>query len=73
MKSRAMFILQLPTFRVKRFIRVQDGDIAYIFEISKYLMVCNMKDDDGNLGGNFPKLENWTRVVGFFYNNDVMK
>lgn len=53
--------------------RVQDGDIAYIPELSKYVMVCNMMDDDGNPGGNFPRLKNSTRVVGFFYNNDVMK
>ena len=50
--------------------RIQDGDIAYIPEIMKYVMVCNMKDVDGNPGGNFPKLKNATRVVGFFYNDD---
>lgn len=48
--------------------RVQDGDVVYIPEISKYVMVCNMKDTDGNPGGHFPRLKNKvTRVVGFFY------
>lgn len=50
--------------------RIQDGDIAYIPEISKYVMVCNMGDIDGIPGGDFPRLENFTRVVGFFYSGD---
>ena len=49
--------------------RIQDGDIIYVPEISKYIMVCNMKDIDGNPDGNFPRLENFTRVVGFLYSN----
>lgn len=47
--------------------RVQDGDIAFIPELSSYVMVCNMKDTDGNPGGAFPQLDGFTRVVGVFY------
>lgn len=47
--------------------RVQDGDVAYIPEIDEYVMICNMRDTDGNPGGNFPTLKGFTRVVGFFY------
>lgn len=50
--------------------RIQDGEIAYIPEISKQVMVCNMMDMDGNPGGDFPTLQGYTRVVGFFYLND---
>lgn len=50
--------------------RIQDGDIAFIPEISNYVMVCNMKDTDGSPGGDFPRLSNFTRVVGFFYSEN---
>lgn len=46
--------------------RIQDGDIQYIPEIGKYVMVVNMMDRDGNPGGHFPYCKNYTRVIGFF-------
>jgi hypothetical protein len=49
--------------------RIQDGDIVYVPEISKYIIVCNMMDMDGNPDLNFPRLENFTRVVGFLYSD----
>ncbi len=48
--------------------RVQDPDIAYIPDLNRFAIVCNMKDHDGNPGGEFPHLgENNTRVIGWFY------
>lgn len=49
--------------------RVQDPDIAYIPELSRYVMVVNLRDEDGNPGGYFPNLQGFTRVVGFFYSD----
>jgi hypothetical protein len=50
--------------------RIQDGDIEYVPEISKYVIICNMMDKDGNPGGDFPRMTgDITRVVGFFYND----
>lgn len=52
--------------------RIQDPDIAYIPELGGYVMTCNLKDNDGNPGGNFPTLKgNQTRVIGVFYHEDV--
>ncbi len=48
--------------------RIQDADIAYIPELKRYVMTCNMMDTDGNPGGKFPTLKkNQTRVIGTFY------
>jgi len=33
--------------------RIQDADIAYIPELKRYVMTCNMMDKDGNPGGCF--------------------
>ena len=56
--------------------RVQDGDIAYIPDLNRYVMIANMKDHDGRPGypEDFsypvPHLEKpETRVVGFFYSD----
>ncbi|MEK9773958.1 MAG: hypothetical protein VW576_10395 [Opitutae bacterium] len=52
--------------------RIQDPDIAYIPELSRYVITANMMDRDGNPGGNFPGLKgNMTRVIGVFYHGDV--
>jgi len=52
--------------------RIQDADIGYAPELSRYVMTCNMKDHDGNPGGNFPTLgKNQTRVIGVFYSGKV--
>lgn len=48
--------------------RIQDADVAYAPELGRYVMVCNMKDHDGNPGGDFPTLgKNQSRVIGVFY------
>lgn len=48
--------------------RIQDADIAYIPELKRFVMTCNMMDIDGNPGGNFPTLKkNQSRVIGTFY------
>lgn len=48
--------------------RIQDPDIAWIPELNRFVMVCNMKDHDGNPGGRFPTLKGkQTRVIGVFY------
>ena len=49
--------------------RVQDADIAYIPELKRFVMVCNMMDTDGRNPDNVaPFLKNnATRVVGTFY------
>jgi len=52
--------------------RVQDPDIAYIPELNRFVIVCNMMDSDGNPGGHFPTLEGQTRVVGFFYSDSIL-
>ena len=47
--------------------RIQDADIAYIPEMKRFVMTCNMMDKDGNPGGNFPTLKNnESRVIGTF-------
>lgn len=52
--------------------RIQDGDIAYIPELGGYVMTCNMKDNDGNPGGNFPTLTGkQTRVIGVFFHESA--
>ena len=59
--------------------RIQDGDIGYISSLNRFVMVCNMKDIDGNPGdkeGVFNSThlgDNETRVVGFFYSGDTLK
>lgn len=57
--------------------RIQDGDIAFIPELNRYVMIANMKDHDGQPGypENFsypvPHLRKpQTRVVGFFYSDE---
>jgi len=52
--------------------RVQDADIAYIPELKRFVAVCNMMDRDGYPGGYFPKLDGYTRVVGFFYSDSTL-
>jgi hypothetical protein len=52
--------------------RVQDADIAYIPELGRYVMTCNMMDTDGNPGGDFPNMRGQnTRVIGIFYSDPV--
>jgi hypothetical protein len=52
--------------------RIQDADIGYIPELSRYVIFCNMKDVDGIPGGDFPNLESTeTRVVGVFYSSSL--
>lgn len=54
--------------------RIQDPDIAYIPELGRYVMTCNMKDHDGNPGGHFPTLQGkQTRVIGVFYSSKELK
>lgn len=54
--------------------RIQDADIAYIPEQNRFVMMCNMKDHDGNPGGNFPTLkEKQSRVIGTFYSDALYK
>ena len=52
--------------------RIQDADIAYIPELKRYVMTCNMMDKDGNPGGDFSgsglKGKD-TRVIGVFYSD----
>jgi len=53
--------------------RIQDGDIQFVPELRRYVMFANMKDIDGNPGGNFPTLgTNETRVVGVFYSEETI-
>jgi arylsulfatase A-like enzyme len=48
--------------------RIQDPDIAWIPELGRHVMTCNMMDRDGNPGGDFPTLKGeQTRVIGVFY------
>lgn len=48
--------------------RVQDADIAYIPEMKRFVMTCNMMDTDGNPGGDFPTMKPGnSRVIGTFY------
>ena len=59
--------------------RIQDADIGYIPQLSRYVMVCNMKDNDGNPGdpgGIFTSDHldnNQTRVIGFFYSKETIE
>tara|TARA_E500000178_G_scaffold190000_1_gene188072 strand:- start:30 stop:536 length:507 start_codon:yes stop_codon:yes gene_type:complete len=56
--------------------RIQDADIAYIPELKRYVMTCNMMDTDGNPGGNFSGQGlkgKETRVIGVFYSNHILK
>jgi hypothetical protein len=53
--------------------RIQDPDIAYIPELSRYVMTVNMMDKDGNPGGEFPTMKNDTRVIGIFYSKATVK
>src|SRR5690606_11774253 len=60
--------------------RIQDGDIGYVEELSKYVMFCNMKDIDGKPGPPQDKLfesnhlkGNETRVIGVFYSEETVK
>ena len=53
--------------------RIQDAEIGYIRELSRYALLCNMKDMDGNPGGNFPNLGGQsTRVIGVFYSKRTL-
>jgi hypothetical protein len=50
--------------------RVQDAEIAYIPEMQRFIMTCNMMDTDGNPGGHFPTMKAGnSRVIGTFYLN----
>ena len=50
--------------------RVQDADIAYIPEMKRFVMTCNMMDTDGNPGGDFPTMKpGHSRVIGTFYSD----
>ena len=54
--------------------RIQDAEIGYVPELSRYVMFCNMKDHDGNPGGHFPNLgKGRTRVIGAFYSKKTIK
>jgi len=50
--------------------RIQDPDIGFVPELSRYVIICNMMDKDGNPGGDFPTLNNFTRVIGVFYSEN---
>ncbi len=52
--------------------RIQDADIGYIPELKRYVMTCNMRDLDGNPGGQFGNLKG-TRVIGVFYSNEQVE
>ncbi len=52
--------------------RVQDCDIAFVPELSRSIMTCNMMDVDGNPGGNFPTLPGFSRVIGVFYSDRTL-
>jgi hypothetical protein len=53
--------------------RIQDADIGYIPELERYVLTVNMKDHDGNPGGNFPTLgKNQSRVIGVFYSKKTL-
>ena len=52
--------------------RIQDADIAYIPDLSRYVMVWNMMDRDDTPGGYFPTLDGFTRVVGFIYSDEKL-
>jgi hypothetical protein len=49
--------------------RIQDGDIAYIPELKRFVMSCNMMDKDGNPGGSMKG--GASRVIGFFYSKNT--
>ncbi len=54
--------------------RVQDPDIGYVPELSRYVMTCNMKDHDGTPGGDFPNLNgDNTRVIGVVYSDKTVE
>ena len=56
--------------------RIQDADIAFIPELNRYVMTCNMMDKDGNPGGNFSGSglkDGATRVIGVFYSDKKLK
>ncbi len=48
--------------------RIQDADIVYVPELSRYVIVANMQDRDGNPGGG-PLENGFTRVIGVFYSD----
>ncbi len=52
--------------------RIQDADIAFIPDLNRFVMTCNMMDKDGNPGGKFSGSglgKKSTRVIGMFYSN----
>ncbi|MEC8789961.1 MAG: hypothetical protein VXX29_01900, partial [Verrucomicrobiota bacterium] len=56
--------------------RIQDADIAFVPELNRYVMTCNMMDTDGIRGGNFSGsglVKKSTRVIGVFYSNRTLK
>ena len=56
--------------------RIQDPDIAFIPELNRYVMTCNMMDKDGNPGGDFSRSGlkgKDTRVIGVFYSDKKLK
>jgi len=59
--------------------RVQDPDIAFVPDLSRYVIVCNLKDNDGTPGGNYPRFGasshlsgTETRVMGMFYSRKTL-
>ena len=48
--------------------RIQDADIVYVPELSRYVITANMRDIDGNPGGG-PLKDGGTQVIGVFYSN----
>jgi hypothetical protein len=54
--------------------RIQDADIGYVEELSRYVMFVNMRDTDGRPGGAFPSLaDGVSRVVGTFYSENTLR
>jgi len=52
--------------------RIQDAEIAYIPEMKRFVMTCNMMDTDGNPGGDFPTMKpGQSRVIGTFYSTQM--
>ena len=49
--------------------RIQDPEIGFIADQSRFVMTCNMMDMDGNPGGDFPGLPGFTRVIGVFFSD----
>ena len=54
--------------------RIQDPDIAYIPELKRFVIICNMMDVDGIPERKFPGMKkNHSRVIGVFYSKDQIE